>query len=102
MHLELVAEREKNTYEFERKEISCSRNLLIYTLADCKHRQGDENEPCGFLCISVNKASLRVLSCKRMEHAEALSFRYIKNKKLYDFLLMLTLFGTVSLPITVT
>lgn len=57
MHILLVAEREINTCEFEETEISCTRNLLIYTLANCKHGQGDENESCGYLCISANKAS---------------------------------------------
>lgn len=52
-----VGSREGNKYMWVWEEISCTRNLLIYTLPDSKHGQGDENESCGFLCRSANKAS---------------------------------------------
>lgn len=58
MYIQLVAEKEINICESEEEEVSWTRNLLIYTLVECKHRYGDENESCGFLSISANKASV--------------------------------------------
>lgn len=46
--------RKREICVFEEEEIPFARNLLICTLANCKHRPQHENESCGFLHISAN------------------------------------------------
>lgn len=53
----VCSEGKKKYMCFEEEEIPFARNLLICTLASCKHIRRHENESCGFLHISANEES---------------------------------------------